>query len=131
MKFELAEQINRLSKEIHAGNIKRGFHEKEQPTTHYLMLAVTELSEAIEAERDGNRVCSPDAARNFALAVKWGDFQPSEFSLEIKDTMPDKIADCIIRLLDFCALRKVPIGFHIAAKLAYSETGPYKHDKAH
>ena len=47
----------------------------------------------------------------------------------IKDTHEDEIADVFIRLFDYCGGMNIPIGDHIAAKISYNSTRPYKHGK--
>ena len=45
--------LNQLSKSIHQGNVQRGFYETQQANGTFLMLVVSELSEALEADRAG------------------------------------------------------------------------------
>ena len=44
--------------------------------------------------------------------------------------LPIELADCIIRILDYCAYRKINIGAAIILKMAYNTTRPHKHGKA-
>jgi NTP pyrophosphatase (non-canonical NTP hydrolase) len=66
-----------------------------------LMLAVSELGEAVEALRMGN--------------------PPSEHIPE-HDGFSEEIADTIIRLLDICSARDIPIGDVIISKMEYNST---------
>ena len=43
--------LNELAKEIHAINVKNGFFEDKKNIGEMLMLTVSELSEALEADR--------------------------------------------------------------------------------
>ena len=40
-----------------------------------------------------------------------------------------EIADAIIRLLDWCGAKDIPIGDIVSKKLAYNRGRPYKHGK--
>lgn len=68
----------------------------------------SEISEALEGIRHGN---PPDD--------KIPNFNSDEAEL----------ADCIIRIMDYCAGFNLNIGQAILAKLEYNKTRPYKHGK--
>jgi hypothetical protein len=92
-----------------------------------LMLAVSELGEALEAERKG-RVSDWDIYRA-VLQAKEVDFDASAFAEFIKDSKGDEIADCIIRLLQQCDGEGINIGEHIAHKMAYNAQRERLHGK--
>ena len=112
--------LNKLSKEIHAGNKQRGFWDGERNVGELLMLVVSELGEAIEAHRK-NRFTAP--------LFSGTEMTPAAFEKHIKDTFEDEIADSIIRLFDMCGGLGIDIDFHIREKLKYNETRPTKHGK--
>jgi NTP pyrophosphatase (non-canonical NTP hydrolase) len=117
--------FNELAKEIHEGNVSRGFWESERKLTEVVMLTVCELSEAIEADR-----AEKWATENDILQYK--NIPTSErFKENIKDTVQDEIADTIIRLLDFSHKFNIDLDFHINAKLSYNALRPYKHGKTY
>jgi len=99
------QNLNELAKEIHAGNVARGFY-KVQPTLKtQLMLVITELSEAVEADRKGKYA----RRSNFEIAMRTGrDFQ-DYFNHFIKDSFEDEIADAFIRLMDIAGNRGVDL----------------------
>ena len=84
-----------LAKEIHANAVAKGFWDKQHSNEHYLMLAITELSEAVEAHRKGRTTSIPEGIEDFPDKA----FIPS-FEAHIKDTLEDELADTTIRLLD-------------------------------
>lgn len=45
--------LNKLAKEIHENAKAHGWYDEEHSREHYFMLVITELSEAIEADRKG------------------------------------------------------------------------------
>lgn len=93
-----AQERRDLIEAIHANAVAKGFWAEDHSEEHYLMLAITELSEAVEAHRKG------DWARREAyqddLHKKFVDFDASLFRLHIKDSVEDELADAIIRIYD-------------------------------
>ena len=92
------------------------------------MLVVSELSEALEADRkskhaylsafyfrEEDRLCD----EHFRL----------DFEELIKDSFEDEIADAMIRLFDLCGALKIDIDNHIELKIRYNSFRPYKHEK--
>lgn len=85
-----------LAKEVHANAVDKGFWDEPHSNEHYLMLAITELSEAVEAHRKGRTAPPlPKEIENFPDTF----FIPS-FEAHFKDTLEDELADTTIRLLD-------------------------------
>lgn len=126
--------LNELSKEIVANNRAKGFYDEEDETGKIdipkrLMLTVSELSEAMEADRDNNR--APEEAVNIMIDsfVENGYFDKVVFESSIKNTFEDEIADSIIRLLDLAGAMDIDIDWHVRNKLAYNKTRPHKHGR--
>lgn len=84
-----------LAKEVHANAVAKGFWDEPHNYRHYFMLTITELSEAVEAHRNGRIASIPEGIEDFPDK----DFIPS-FESHIKDTVEDELADTLIRLLD-------------------------------
>nr|DAR85708.1 MAG TPA: NTP-PPase-like protein [Caudoviricetes sp.] len=84
-----------LAKEIHANAVAKGFWDEPHSLNHHFMLAITEVSEAVEAHRKGRTASVPDGIEDFPDKA----FIPS-FESHIKDTLEDELADTQIRLLD-------------------------------
>lgn len=96
---------------VHQWAHDKGFWEdgvENRNDSEMLMLAVTELAEAVEALRHGD---PPDD--------KIPDFSGAEA----------EIADCVIRLMDQCAARGWRLPEAIEAKHRYNMTRPRKHGK--
>lgn len=81
-----------LAKKAHANAVAKGFWEDRLPVEHYLMLVITELSEAVQAHRSNRR------ADRKAFERDGEDTQA--FERHIKNTLEDELADAYIRLLD-------------------------------
>ena len=116
--------LNELSKSIHQDNVERGFYDDPRQIGTLLMLVVSELSEALEADRK-NKHCS---VVEYALTPE-GELDVEKFKEKVKDTFEDEIADAFIRLFDLCGYLNIDIEKHIALKLAYNRTRGYKHGK--
>lgn len=121
--------LNQLSDKIRRENQEKGFDLKDVQIGTQLMLVVSELSEALEAERNGKH-CSSETITDINDDLDIGLlFNPVRFENEVKDTFEDEIADSIIRILDICAYLHIDIDAHVRAKLAYNRTREYKHGK--
>lgn len=76
----------------------KGFHEKSLSVEHYLMLVLSEIGEAVEADRKGRSRCDlgifDDALRTRHFTQAFKDY--------VKDSLPDELADICIRLYDMC-----------------------------
>lgn len=77
----------------------KGFWEEPHHEDHYLMLVITELAEAVEADRKGKWAkLTPEAVKN--LRVVSGAAFTQAFLRFVKDRVEDELADAVIRLLD-------------------------------
>lgn len=117
-------ELNNLSKVIHQDNVERGFYDDPRQIGTLLMLIVSELSEALEADRK-DRHCPITV---YALNDD-GTLNVDKFKETVKDTFEDEIADTFIRLFDLCGYLNIDIEKHIALKLEYNKTRGYKHGK--
>ena len=89
-----------------------GFHKGDESAQHYLCLVITELAEAVEADRKRKRAniyryqiesVTPQAPEH---VEKHKDFC---FEAFIKDTLEDELADATIRLLDLSGMLSVDL----------------------
>lgn len=121
--------LNSASLEIHQDAKRKGFWDSERETGTLLMLCVSELSEALEADRKGKFA----NVKLYEAVDQTGRPSHDAFSFEstIKDTFEDEIADTIIRLLDLCGARGIDIEKHINLKLKYNRSRERMHGKAY
>lgn len=119
--------LNDIAKNAHENAVEKGFYDKEIGMGTALMLVVSELSEALEADRNG-RHCKPVIV-GFINNIKDEDLFLENFSNIIKDTLEDEIADAMIRLLDICAHHKIDIDAHVKMKMRYNKSREYMHGK--
>lgn len=131
--------LNELAKQIYEGNKLRGFDVAKENIGQTLMLIVSELAEALEADRKNRRQmlgvfeqelsyaeCSIDT---FEADNENCDWIKHRFETTVKDTFEDEIADTFIRLFDLCGGIGIDIEKHIDLKLKYNATRPFKHGK--
>jgi len=101
---------------------KQGFHEKIN-FSEKLMLTVSELSEAQEADRNGRR-----SRQSFEIGIPQ-IIDKGMYDIHVKGTVEEEIADAIIRLCDIAGIYNIDLDWHVKAKMAYNETRPFKHGK--
>ena len=119
--------LNELSKQIYEGNKLRGFDVSKENIGQTLMLIVSELSEALEADRKG-RYARVKELEGYSQQENL-DQRKVGFELYIKDSFEDEIADSFIRLFDLVGGLNIDIEKHIEMKLKYNSTREYKHGK--
>ena len=100
MRFET---INELAKEVHLNAVDKGFWENNQSDEHCLCLVISELMEAVEADRKGRHA---DVESFKILMDGCEELFYINFSNCIKDTIEDEISDAFIRLLDLAGSHK-------------------------
>ena len=94
------EELNTLKDRVYKTAVEHGFHEEEKSDAYYLGLVMSEMGEAVNADRKG---WHGDTKRFEENPWKW-PFEVS-FQVYIKGSAEDKIADAVIRLLDFAGMK--------------------------
>ena len=94
---------NNLRDRAYDNACKHGFHDEKFSDEHWLMLIITEIGEAVNADRKGKHA----DIEEFNKTTKITDFGfMRAFERYIKDSVCDELADVVIRCLDFAGLRK-------------------------
>lgn len=102
--------LNALRDRAYKTACEHGFHDTELSNEHLLMLVITELSEAVEADRKGNYCSSKiSSTERYNLFPTEESRFKKEFSAFVKDTVEDELADAVIRLLDLAGHRCISI----------------------
>ena len=86
---------------------RHGFHDKEMPEEHWLMLIISELSEMVEADRKEKYAQVGMFKKNCNTTQPNGtenEHWKYCFNLFIKDTVEDEMADVCIRIFDLAGL---------------------------
>ena len=140
-------KLNEACAEQHQMVVEKGF--EPQPIATNLMLTVSELSEALEADRKlrhanyeafERKIPQPkhSIADDSLLYIMNGhvvskdtafEIYKHEFDQLIKDTFEDEIADAFLRLMDLCGEKGIDIERAIRAKAIYNRMRPPKHGK--
>ena len=110
--------LNKLRDRAYKIAKAHGFHEKEYSDETYLMLIITEIAEAVNADRKNHHARIKefeDWQKEWNKELK--DCPYSEhytannfkdhFQAYIKDSVEDELADVAIRLLDFAGARNI------------------------
>lgn len=113
-----------LQKEIHSIARDKGFYEEKRNIPTRLMLIVSEISEAMEADRKDKRYIRSIQALNGWTSDE--DFRMA-FQNGCKDTFEDELADAVIRILDLAEAEKIDLYSHILAKIRYNKTRGVRH----
>lgn len=106
--------LNELRNIAYKTACEHGFHDKIFSEEHFLCLIILELMEAVEAERKGRlgKNCKSrfemDYNRYPALVEEEKRFKCS-FENHVKDTLPDKLSNAVICLLDLAGLRGISL----------------------
>jgi NTP pyrophosphatase (non-canonical NTP hydrolase) len=91
---------------------EKGWHDKERSIGDLICLMHSELSEALEEHRDGR----------YPTEIYYNDNKPTK-----PEGIGVELADCIIRIFDFCGKYDIDLEKLIETKMKYNETRPQRH----
>lgn len=107
--------LNTLIDRAYQNAVAHGWHEEDLSNEHFLCLVISELMEAVDADRKGRRAQADKFTREFEYTVTdqrlYGDAYDRAFiymfEKYIKDTVEDELADACIRIFDLAGLQKI------------------------
>lgn len=100
------EQLQSWARRIHANATSHGWHEEEKPGYHWLGMVMTEIAEAIEADRNNRRLSNETKEKFIAVTTDSDSYHATEnifkmaYQEFIKGTLEEEFADICIRILD-------------------------------
>lgn len=98
--------INEMKDRAYDIACKHGWYEQKRTDIHELMLVVSELGEAVNADRNGkyaNRERFENVLKEFHVPFSYA------FNQCIKDTVEDELADAAIRILSLAGLNSADL----------------------
>ncbi|MCP5006494.1 MAG: hypothetical protein GY941_21530 [Planctomycetes bacterium] len=99
--------IGLIQKDVHATALQKGWWEgRHRSTAECIALMHSELSEALEAARYDN---------------------PTDEHCGLFGNLEVELADCIIRIMDFCEHAGLNLADALVAKAEYNKDRDYKH----
>lgn len=121
--------INELAKQVHENAKSKGFFDKPKNIGEMLALIHSEVSEALEADRN-KQYCKMDLAASNVLMAWPSDiaFQ-NDYKDKVKGSFEEEMADIVIRVMDMCAFKGIDLEYHIKAKMRYNSTRGRMHGK--
>lgn len=105
-------ELNKLRDEAYQNAVEHGWHDKDLSTEHFLCLVISELMEAVQAERKGkySEVGKFKEWQSnsipFSEETRLKRFQ-EDFEAYIKDSVEDELSDACIRIFDLAGLLDV------------------------
>ena len=108
---------NQLRGWEHETSVKHGFYDDKPSNIHFLCLIISELMEAVEADRKNQRAKthSKDGRRYEIFSDQ--TFHPGNiyfketFEVQIKNTLEDELADVVIRCLDLAGANGIEMPY--------------------
>ena len=114
-------KLNNLRDKAYRCALAHGWHEENLSDEHFLCLVISELMEAVEADRKGMHANRDIFEYYMKQRIRDDDEFMYAFKHDIKDSVEDELSDACIRLLDLAGLRNVDLGEVNSDELKCSE----------
>lgn len=104
--------LNELRDRAYRNAVAHGWHEEDKSNQHWLCLVISELMEAVEADRTGVKAQAVRFNKDMDYLIhefkvygeKYVEAFIENFNRYVKDTVEDELADACIRLFDFAGV---------------------------
>ena len=111
--------FNNLSKIAFRMATDHGFHDEKHSIKNYNCLIISELMEAVEADRQGNNA-DMDAFDKYEGRISFEE----NFERHVKDSVADELADACIRIFDLAGCTNTDLDVKVNKPKLASETFP-------
>lgn len=127
--------LTKFAKEVHQNAVDHGWWEKEVSFGEVIALCHSELSEALQEYRDGMPLIYSICIKTGLPCIEAECVHFDDFTLSCsKQQETDKpegvaveLADCILRILDYCGKEGIDIEKILLDKHKYNKSRPYRH----
>ncbi len=128
--MQIIRDWNELRDKAHAMAVRHGFWDDNPSDNHFLCLIVSELMEAVEADRNGKygnlqamvAIYDTQEQSEYGISDVWlGDWFQLYFGERVKDSVGDELADAIIRIMDLAGAHNINLAGIIATQNIVSE----------
>lgn len=125
--------LNELRDRAYRCAVAHGWHEENLSNEHFLCLVISELMEAVEADRKGIKSQAVRFNKDMDYLIhefklygeKYDKAYIEIFNRYIKDSVEDELSDACIRLLDLAGLRQLELTYTnslaIMSKMSFTE----------
>ena len=125
--------LTEFSKEVHQNAVDHGWWEKEVTFGEVIALCHSELSEALQEYRENMPMeykrCTFDG--NMCEKDNCAAYETGSCDRELAFDKPEgvvvELADCILRILDYCGKEGIDIERILLEKHEYNKSRPYRH----
>lgn len=100
--------LNSYRDRVYQNAVNHGWHEEKKSDEHWMCLVISELMEAVEADRVSNYA---DIEAFEKGEMRGLDFREN-FERYIKDTVQDELADACIRLFDMAGVHGLDLQYN-------------------
>lgn len=110
--------LNDLRDKAYQCAVVHGWHDENLSDEHFLCLVISELMEAVEADRKGKNADTKKFNQELDYYIhemklygeNYDKAYRDTFEYYLKDSVEDELSDACIRLLDLAGLRNVDLG---------------------
>lgn len=112
--------VNDLAAEVHKNAVDHGWWDEERDFSEIVALVHSELSEALEEYRNGKPNIYYEIVEEATL---YANGEPYErYERKKPEGVVVELADCVIRILDYCGKRKIDIAAALECRRAGNDT---------
>lgn len=113
--------LNELRDRAYRNACEHGFHEEDHSVNHCKCLIISELMEAVEADRKGLHSDMESFEKYETRRITFEE----NFERHIKDTVEDELSDACIRIFDLAGYKDIDLEFECAKTAEFNSEGMF------